>query len=93
MIRLDGPAFKDDAGRTLMLRGVNLGGSSISHRKQGDNATETALRLMLGWGNLVELERHPIPFPYQLRVTYEQTMLGAGVPLRKEFRLGLEFFF
>jgi hypothetical protein len=28
MIRIDGPWFKDEFGRTLMLRGVNLGGSS-----------------------------------------------------------------
>ncbi len=28
MIHIDGPSFKDEHGRTLMLRGVNLGGSS-----------------------------------------------------------------
>jgi Endoglucanase len=28
MISIDGPWFKDDLGRTLFLRGVNLGGSS-----------------------------------------------------------------
>lgn len=27
-IRIDGPWFKDEAGRILILRGVNLGGSS-----------------------------------------------------------------
>ncbi len=28
MIRIDGPWFKDEHGRTLILRGVNLGGST-----------------------------------------------------------------
>ncbi len=72
---------------------LNQGSSKIRHEQQGDNLTETAFEVMLGWGNLVELELHPIPLPYQIRLTYDQTLLGAGVPLRKELRLGLQFYF
>ena len=42
MIHTDGPWFKDEHGRTLILRGVNLGGSSkvpypdgASHVREG----------------------------------------------------------
>ncbi len=38
MIRIDGPNFKDEHNRTLMLRGINLGGSSKTPRRP-DGAT------------------------------------------------------
>jgi hypothetical protein len=44
MIKTDGPWFKDEYGRTLILRGVNLAGEQVLFMKTFDPAVGINMR-------------------------------------------------
>jgi len=51
------------------------------------------VRLMVGYGNLTELEQGPIAFPYQVQLRYQQVLAGYDLPLLKQLSLSLQFYF
>jgi hypothetical protein len=67
--------------------------SEIDGDGQGDTASETALRLAAGFGNLNRLEQGPVAFPFQAQFVVESTVSGSSVPARVEARVGLKFYF
>jgi hypothetical protein len=67
--------------------------TSVDGVKPDDDFTENRVRVTLGFGNLRELERGPVAFPYALELTYDHTVLGVSTPLYRELRLGLRFYF
>jgi len=60
---------------------------------QGDGVSSTSVRLMVGYGNLTELEQGPIAFPYQVQLRYQQVLAGYDLPLLKQLSLSLQFYF
>ena len=69
------------------------GESRLNVAKQGDAMVDNRLRLRLGYGNLNALERAPVAFPFQAQLTYEHSVRGFNAPIRRELRLGLQFYF
>jgi hypothetical protein len=69
------------------------GQSKINGTRQGDGVTGESLRVMLGYGNLVDLEQGPIAFPYQLQLSFEETLHGSELPIKRELQLSLQFYF
>lgn len=67
--------------------------SRLDGAGQDDPEKETAARLRLGYGNLVELERQPLPFPYLLTIEFERSLRGFNVIFRDGTTLSLQYFF
>ena len=77
-----GYGFRIDQHSTLQSR---LAGES-----QSDPVKEWIFHAQIGYGNLIDLEKAPIRFPYQLWLTWDTTFLAYNAPIRD--RWGLLFF-
>lgn len=54
---------------------------------QEDPVKEYLFHGQLGFGNLIELEKRPLRFPYQALLTYDTTVYGFNTPLRERWSL------
>jgi hypothetical protein len=81
-----------------VVLGFGVGGwsqdvSTVAGEGQGDAQVEWSGRIVLGYGNLRELEQGPLTFPYRLLLGYERTLQGFNVPIRNELTLSLQTYF
>lgn len=68
-------------------------GTTIKGQSLNDQMFVNTLSLSLGYGNLSDLEKSPLPHPYHFRIRYETFLQGKNVPLTPNWQLlGLFYF-
>lgn len=72
---------------------LNQSQHTLAGQRLADQIRAQFLRLSIGMGNLTDLEKGPVAFPYQLRLEFQDVQRGADIPNGSHITLSLQMFF
>ncbi|MBF0276848.1 MAG: hypothetical protein HQM13_03620 [SAR324 cluster bacterium] len=68
-------------------------GSGIAAEQQDDSFFQDTVHLMVGYGNLSDLEKSPLALPFQIRLGWSYPFQGQNIPLNPSMQLMGLFYF
>jgi hypothetical protein len=80
-------------GYGLGVQGRNSLPTILDGERQEDSVKEYVFHAQLGFGNLIDLERSPIRFPYQALLSFDTTVSGFNTLLRDRWSIAFLTYF